>query len=406
MNLSTALSINSISRSSGYNTAPISTIYDGPLLSSNGWVATSPNGLFTQSGSDQIMSGTGGTGGSSASNLFQDYWVFDSGPFSVTCLEQWKITVDFTTGTLGGATYGFSAGVRSINTFEHNDTGVRISQASGDEGNVFRYVNDTSSTGTANQRSVSSSYNFQDSTNYKIQVERDELTLYGRVLVNDSIVHEESITDPLSTMTGTSQPHNTGKFCIWQHGGTSTVHNVKIESDALRYPKIAFMGDSILLGGKATSLSDRWVNEYATSQFTSMGGWGDRMTELYERRAEVAYINPEYIFIAAGSNDIKDTSWTSTGNGKLDDLITYFGANTRSQIILVNASARNDVDVTQVKTDMDTKGLSVVDAFTETKQPANTNLLGAYNSGDGVHLTDAGHTAISTEAINEVPNAR
>ena len=396
------------------SSVPIGIFYSKTLGDNIGdWIVVNPSGgvSFNVSGTDYILSGTNGTGGTGASNLFKDYILLNETDYAITCLPKWKLRVEFSTGTIGvGDSFGFSLGIISNNTFEARDSLCRLAQDGALVGRFYFYYGDTGSTGINNQTAPAGGFAMANSTRYIFEFEQDELTFTSTLYdQTGTIVHNtKTTTDSPPGGTVAKVHHNTGNLAIAQHGGTTTIHSAELSSDSLRNCKSAFMGDSIAYGGDASSISARWIDQYMTNgsgAFVVMGGWADRMQELNSRRQEIIALNPEYIFIAAGSNDIADGSWTPTGDTALDNMITFFQANTGAQIILVTPTARNDANVTQVKTDMDLKGLAVIDLFTTTKQGGNSNLLGTYNSGDGVHLNDLGHDACSTQAFTDLPEA-
>jgi len=366
---------------------------------------------WIQNGTDVDVSGTGGTGGTGASDLFEDYMRLDEtgNDFNFTCLDRWKVRMNVVLGTSDAGEFGVGMGVASENTFESRDTVCRFAFDGTNKGDHFYYYGDTEATGINNQE-ISVETDTENDTEYWYELERNLLTLTMRVYESDgtTLISESSQVEDLIDVTRIL--HNTGRFVIMQYAGDTTIKSIEISSIAQKNAKFNFMGNSISYGGKASSLANRWIKEYATltggGDLVSLSGWADRAEELEMRKEEVKALNPMFISIAIGSNDIKDVSWISTGNGKVDDMITFFLANTSATIILVSATARNDVDVTQVETDMLLKAQSrvvVAEGFSATKQPANTDLLGAYNSGDGIHLTDAGHDALAAEVFSVEP---
>lgn len=383
----------------------IGVIYDKTLGDNIAdWTLTNPTGAvtFTPSGTDYIMAGTGGTGGTNASNLFKDFIQLNTTNHSVTCLHEWKIRIDFTTGTVNAATsFGFSGGVISENSFEFRDTLCRLSQDNGLLGRFYFYNKDTSATGIADQDAPTGGFTVVSDTRYIFEIERSELSVTGRLYdsTGTTLHNTKTVTQSPPGGTVTKVLHNTGKFAIAQHGGTNTIHRVTISSEALKNVPYVCIGDSLAYGGKAADISSAFVYQsLASYQFTNLSGWADRAVDMETRIAEAVALSPDNIIIECGSNDIKATTWGSTGEAALDDMISYIQSNLPlCNIYLVSAGARNDVNVSQVETDMLTKSVSgVCRAYTITKQAANSSLLGAYNSGDGVHWNTGGHDAVAT----------
>ncbi len=385
---------------------PVGVIYSKTLGDNMAdWTQVGSSVTWTPNGTELDVSGSGGTGGTGASNLFKDYQLLnESGnDFNFTCLSKWKIRLKLRTpASFTGSTFGFGLGVISSNGFEEIDTIGRLGMSTGNIGYHFHYFGDTDATGVNNQRSKSQ-VALSTSTEYWFEVERDELTFTCRTFASNgtTLLNDYSFTETLTNVTYIR--HNTGRFAISQFGGGWSALEIEISSDAMKNADFAFMGDSITYGGKASSLSNIWTEEFVALRaqgeiWENLGGWADRATELESRKEEVRTLNPKNIFIAVGSNDIKDGSWTSTGKQKVIDMAAWFALNTNATITLVNASARNDVNVTQVQTDMALMGYTVIDAFGVTKQPANSMLLGSLNHGDGIHGNDLFHDTVAAEA--------
>jgi hypothetical protein len=395
---------------------PVGLIYSGSNLAD--WVLTNPSGAvsITQDGTDILMSGTNGTGGTSASNLFQDFislnlsLITSNSPygdaFNFTCLSDWQIDVDFTTGTVNAAdSYGYSPGVISTNSFEARDTLSRLQQdnASSKLGAFYFYYGNTSATGIANQTAPAGGYAMTDDTRYIHRFRKQDLTLTSTLLdsTGSSVLNTKTTTDSPPGGTVTKVHHNTGRFAIAQHGGTTRIHNITITSDALRNVPFGVMGNSHAYGGKATSLANSMFRLALVGQdYFINAGWADRIVDMETRMKEVIAMNPIQLMIECGSNDVKAGTWASTGIPALDSSISQSqGAGIITR--LMSAPARNDVDVSAVETYMNTLGLSVVQGYSSTKQAAGTGLLGPLNSGDGVHLNDAGH-AVESPLIQTV----
>ena len=275
-------------------------------------------------------------------------------------------------------------------------------------GQVSIYYGDTKAKGINDQTQPGGTHALSSSTEYWFEFERDELTFTARAFQSDgtTLLFSETTTDSPPGALIPKVHHNTGQFAINQFGGTTTIHLVEVSSDSLRNSDAVFIGDSILYGGDASSLANRWVSEYVTAEGVTsvvLAGWADRMVDGETRLNEVKALNPKNVFICLGSNDIAAGTWGTTGETSLDDSIIFLQANTSATIYLVSPTARNDFNVTQVETDMLTKGLTVLELFSLTKQPANSNLQAIYNGGDGVHLNDLGHDTCATEASTEIP---
>lgn len=384
---------------SSFLTAPLGLIYQGSDLSD--WeVPETFTGTvdISQDGDTILMSGTGGTGGVNASNLFQDFILLNSTAHKHTCLPQWKITIDFETQStpFDGNSFGYSCGVISVNDFEYRDTLCRFRQDTGgvgDLGRLYFYYTDTSAVGITNQEQPTGGYTPSTSTRYLQVFEKNYLdltcTIYdstGQLVRNMKTVSNSPPGGNLNRVH-----HNTGRFAIAQHGGTNRIHNIKIESDVLRNAPYGGMGNSHFYGGKASTLAGSMFHSAMSGlDYMVCAGWADRLVDMELRMPEIIALNPKILLVEGGSNDVDAGTFVSTGQNALDSIISQ-GQGASIDVRLMNAPARSDVDVTAVQTYMASLGLPVYDAFADTKQPSNTNLIVAYAAPDNIHLNDVGH---------------
>ena len=156
-----------------YSKTPGDNIADYTVVNPN-----SPTVSFTPSGTDLILSGTNGTGGVGASDLFEDYILLNVTDFAFTCLPKWKVRVNLTTGTINIAnSFGFGTGVVSSNTFELIDSICRIGMDTGFVGQVSIYYGDTKAKGINDQTQPGGTHALSSSTEYWFEFERDEQIL-------------------------------------------------------------------------------------------------------------------------------------------------------------------------------------------------------------------------------------
>lgn len=381
----------------------IGVIYDKTLGDNIAdWTLTKPSSgiSFTPSGTDYIMAGANSAGSTPFPALFQDYIQLNTTDHAFTCLNKWKIRIEFTTGTVNASdSYGFAAGVISTNAFENRDTLCRVAQDNGLLGRMYFYAGDTASTGITGQDAPTGGYTVTSSTRYLQEIERNELTLTSTLYASDGVTVRNTKTVTQSPPGGTVSKvlHNTGKFAIMQIGGTNTIHRVTISSDALKNVPYCIVTTSIGYGGKATSLANSFPYIALDGQdFTILPGWANTTLSMQDLLPEIIAINPTNLIIECGSNDIKDGTWTSDGLPSLNNIISgVSGIN--PTIYLVSAGARDDVSTAQVETDMIALGYPLCRAYTLLKNPANTTLNNAYQAADGIHLNDDGHALLAND---------
>lgn len=383
------------------------------------WTALSSVGtIFSEDfsgtlGNYTIQTGTGTislSGGalqlSGGNGLFTNYIYRSAGNHAITCLEKWRQEVTFVCPTVDASSHGFSVGVVSDHTDQasrvDNANWIQLSGAGNTTGRFTRFCNvgrsATGSGGTTNQAANGGSAGLLTGGNtYTLVVTRNKnniaFELYNGVGTGGSTVRTGFNTDfNITSITTTSIAPNTGKFAIWNHGGTFSITRWIVDSVENRNPDLVCVGDSNMYGMYAATNGARYCEQAAATRSFSLAvlaGGADTTAQAYSRRNEIIALNPRIVYLNTISNDVALSQSYTTNYSNLVTALKNAGI----RVVHGTPIARDAFDMTSVKTYIDTtySADTRVDLFTTTKNPGDTLLNNTYDIGDNVHLNVAGN---------------
>lgn len=185
----------------------------------------------------------------------------------------------------------------------------------------------------------------------------------------------------------------------WMGGGFSVL-NWSYYLVKPRDPQFIILGNSITYGQSATTQAQRYADLVVNKNYNIVsGGGGDVTQDVVNRLAEIKLLHPKYALIMIGGNDVFFAYASSTWQNNLkkirDSLVSY-------GIIPIHLypTARTIVDERPLRNFLDTCSKfstdKKIDLFTATlKSGTNYALSTEYDSGDGVHPSNAGHTLMA-----------
>ncbi len=324
-------------------------------------------------------------------------------------LEKWIMSAKFVAVALNATSYGFAMGVRSTNGPEQFDSFARIAFDQAQEaktGSVYYYsAQNHSGSPSQTVATIGATFTMVVGTTYTFEVERNKNVMTARLKSADGLTTHKTYTSLTynQTSTNTTRAANYGQFCIWAFGGTIDITDVVVTSNALKNPAILAILDS---NGSlyAGSNSSRYIEQVATAlgrSYEIMWGVNAEIPDAPLVSAlNLANTTYTKIFVCLGSNDesngVADATWQTRYSTMFSTLSSGgFGS---SKVVIGIPVARNGQDIAAIKTHLDATYSSYirVDGYTTTKNAGNTSLQAAYNIGDNIHLTTAGHNAMVT----------
>lgn len=196
------------------------------------------------------------------------------------------------------------------------------------------------------------------------------------------------------------------KLCIWSGSGISDVKSLTFTSTANKNANVIMDGDSITQWYASSALSNRYPAQLmsgSSKTYVVLAGQGERTAELLNRLNEIITLAPRWIILAHGSNDIGTGVSVSTAVANLQTAATTLRRSGIGIIIGIEC-ARNDVSLAALRTAIIAAFPNdyIIDFYTTTVG-TGSNLNPTYAYTDGVHLIDAGMSAMATAAKSQAP---
>lgn len=311
----------------------------------------------------------------------------------LTCMQYWKITINYKALLFSASTAGIGIGIKSINNAALNGIiGSGTADTTTTRTVLRTIVNVTQTVIPTTQTSATLGSANDD---YTLVFERNKDT-YTSTFTNitKSITLVNTFTMPLTTPVTYRSP-NTGKFTIWNFGGSYEIDSILIESAQEKNINVLYVGDSITNGffGENTKYSDL----VAAPSYSINAGSSDSSVEVLARIDELVAINPRWLYLAIGTN--QSASYES-------DIVAIV-QRLRAEgigVILPSPSARTSTNLTALRTFL----LNTfphdwfVDQFTATKRPENTDMILSL-SPDGLHPNPAGMQVLADTIKAQAP---
>lgn len=338
-----------------------------------------------------------------------DFVAFDKvgSSYRKTCLNSWEQVVYFKNTTVPSATsYGFAVGIMSANPQAAVSILVRVClDSSGDKGRIkIAHV----SGGVVTILATSAPVRVLNNDEYFFSVTLQDNTL-SFVITN--------ITNSFQTIIGSYNflyaagsltANNTGRFALSLIGGTQEIQAWNINSNELiKDTQNVFAGDSVTYGAWSALSGSRWpllAMAGSPSRYTINAGPGDYTQMVVDRLPEILALNPINVVLMIGANDLLFGVPSGTWQANYTNITNTIKA-AGIGVVHCLATPRNATDVTPLNAfiaanfTLDT----IIDTYTPLWSGVATGLHATYNSGDGVHPNQAGHTLIASTVRAAAP---
>lgn len=350
--------------------------YIGSIYNKNSWTDLSDftvNGTTPTIVSNKLQF-TGGTGSFTQSLDYSRY----------TALEKWTITARIVVGSVNTSTsYGLGIGLRSTNVNGLYNLSAQVGLNTTNLGHLFIYA------GPSNNIVASSTSVLTVSTGDSImeilQRNGDIVTFTAWNQTTKSLPISLSYSYIYDGSTTIFSP-NTGRFAVFNFGGTQTLDSISITSLIPKNIEVAFVGDSKTVGYVTGNFNTRFSSLFA-KYFNSitLAGGSDKTADVLNRVQEIIDVKPTYCVLNIGRNDI------------------YYGVSTAT--ILANYDT--------IVNRLTSAGIHVLHLLplyeTSINQSVLTNhILSTYNAADVIdsHLADYSGTPSNVLGTDNVhPNA-
>lgn len=179
---------------------------------------------------------------------------------------------------------------------------------------------------------------------------------------------------------------NAAKVTVNTDGNPFQIKGFAYSSSMAKGGKVHF-GDSLTYGSNASAAGKRLGNLIGAY---ICGGSGDKTNEGLLRIKDITErLQPTKVYLMLGTNDVGNNIPTATWQANYQSLVNQIVA-AGIEVVKIAPPPNNSSDMSVVKNWIAaTYASSYIDCYTPLLG-AGTGLNASYNSGDGVHLNDAG----------------
>jgi len=378
----TFILVNMISAAGATGPNPLGIIY-----SKSSWTNTAD--FITHGNTTAVLSGTN----VNISSSTQDDWnnIIDITGYR-TKLEKWRFRLRFRIITWSGSSYGLGFGLKSANQYVQNDVMGFIQTTNSGAGGLYILKS-----GRTIMASGSSALGV--ALNNVIELEGDfHDSVFHFTAHNITSGNTASASFTYATNGSTLVVPNASNFSLMELGGTHQVQSIEISSEELTGGNIVTIGDSKTIGYFSNSFAGRYaaqLNNVYPSVVINAGG-ADRVTHVLNRQQELTMLAPSKYLLCIGSNDLRFGSTLTDLQHNYDSLVQILlatGATVYHFVLPEDYTKSLGVNTVPLRdwvaATYPAYYINVWDSM------ASGNFLkGIYDTGDGVHINQAGNDKI------------
>lgn len=247
-----------------------------------------------------------------------------------------------------------------------------------------------------------SSFTFSIGDRIKVRFVKSDLTYTAYVSNLTTGSAEISCTDTVvssGTVDATNVP---GQFHLATIGGDQDWEYLRVSSTEQKNVDFGFVGDSITYTYSSNTFAGAWqrtlMANYPLRTYTNLASPSAVTTSI--GLPEALLVHARTYIMMIGGNDVLNGVAYATIETEYKNIRNTLAAQ-GSRIIHCKATPRDTLNMTTlnnfIATMTDLYGDVVIDTFTPLS--AGTALAAAYDSGDGVHPNQAGHTLIANTIL-------
>lgn len=349
------------------------TIYDNSFWDSlTGFTATG----FTPTISSSSIQMTGGAGN------FNQYLSLNN---NINADETFDFQIIVKATNILGSAYGVGIGKKSINSWYGASLALQLSYSQ----NWMKFWDAETATEIAVKSVPTISANNIIRLRY-IQRGGKVTAIFENITTGDYVTF--SVTSNFGTTKNFKIP-NTGKYTIWNFGGTSQIMNVNIRSAIPFAPDVVCIGDSKTFGYSSTNQNLRFSSLLnSLGSVVTYAGDGDRTVEMVQAIDYIKAFKPKYALLCIGRNDLGSSVSYSTWQTNYQNIVTNL---TNAGITVVHLYG-----IEETNTNQDTLWKWINNTYSSNKlniaaEWNNTTML----STDNVHPNELGHRFIAKNVL-------
>ena len=198
------------------------------------------------------------------------------------------------------------------------------------------------------------------------------------------------------------------QLLIYSFGGVQDISQILLTSNVKKYPALAVVGNSNMVGSASASNYPEIASSLITNNIPNGGvvyaASGANMQDFLTQIPELAtYIKPQYVSIHLGTNDAGQAVTSATYLATLDSVIKKLIINNITPIvntIIPTQTAGTNTLIVQYNTGISARSgrIIVVDQYNSPLQSGG--LMPAAYTTDGIHLNTDGQQIFATTFLN------
>lgn len=270
-------------------------IYNATSFSAASLASFTANGV-TPTVVGNALQFTGGAG------TFTQSYDYSAGASGNTMLDKWCMNEVVTVGTIASGSYGLGIGTRSYNSASnYYNAAASVNFSTASPGALYIYANGSNVATSANNLSISTG----DSVSITLCRDENIVTANAYDVTTQSAPVTISYAYTMKPTTAHVAP-NTGRFALYNLGGTQTLTSLSITSREAENATIAFVGDSKTAGYYAGDQSFSFANmSKPYFNIINLSGGSDTTADLLRHVPEIVALRPKMVVLEIGCNDIR-----------------------------------------------------------------------------------------------------
>lgn len=247
-----------------------------------------------------------------------------------------------------------------------------------------------------------SSFTFTIGDRIKVRFVKSDLTYTAYVSNLTTGSAEISCTHTTLSSSTTNATNVPGQFHLATNGGDQDWEYLDVDSTEQKNVDYGFIGDSITYTYSASTFNGAWqralMANFPTKTYTNIASPSAVTTSI--GLPEALLVHAKTYVMMIGGNDVLNGVAQATIETEYKNIRNTLAAQ-GSRIIHCKATPRDSLDMTDLNDFIETMtalyGDTVIDTFTPLA--TGTALAAAYDSGDGVHPNQAGHTLVADTVL-------
>lgn len=319
--------------------------------------------------------------------------------YGTTNLMYWRITTIFRPQTLTSATDGFAVGIVADNANNPQTLEAVLIISTGVLGGKIRYFKNGSTTNTS---TGALTYSLNDRILFVVERSGWNYT-FTATNITPGAENSISLTATVVPSSPSTSLNTSGKFSIWAVLGSQTFEQYKIEAPSIyKNCKTVFVGDSKTEGVGVSTLAQSYTSlcfAESVNKYNVVAKSNNLIGECLNAIHEVFDMNPKYVFLNFGSNDLRFSTTTATWQANYKSYANQLRIK-GIKVIHIRPPKETTLDVSTLDSFITSESTFRDDYFVDCNTSFNTSTMLA---ADGIHPNSTGMSFIASQIKTTVP---